>query len=316
MVGTYSTPENREWRKARRSAFIQDILGSLSQRPADLLSFEHVHQKLRLNEPQPAGLQDVPLDQIVGSVGRYADFTRFFFPRQENLQERWQRIEQLHASGRELPPIVLYQVGQVYFVHDGNHRVSVARQHGASSLKAIVWKYETSIPLDPNSDLDDLLCRAAHAAFVERTHLDRLRPDLPIQLSQPGAYDDLLREIEAQQQIFARIDRREVSGDEATALWYDLRYTPVVEIIRHYHILQHFPGLTEADLYLWLCRNRQELEASYGQQIYVEQAARELARRFGQNLLVRRITPVVGRLTGIVATWASERQRAPRPARR
>ncbi|MDH4138850.1 MAG: hypothetical protein OEW09_19365, partial [Anaerolineae bacterium] len=89
MRKTYTTSETWEWEQARRAAFVQDVLGAFTQRPADLLPFEEVRQKLQLRNVRYLGLQDVPLDHIVGSVGRYQDFTRAFFPRWDDLQDRW-----------------------------------------------------------------------------------------------------------------------------------------------------------------------------------------------------------------------------------
>ena len=113
----------QDWEQARRSAFIQDVLSAFTRRPTDLLPFEEVRQQLRLINAQYLGLRDVPLDQIVGSVGRYRDFTRAFSPRRRSLQERWRRINGLVAKGGGLPPIELYKVGDAFFVRDGNHRV-------------------------------------------------------------------------------------------------------------------------------------------------------------------------------------------------
>jgi hypothetical protein len=317
MRETYTAPENRAWRHARHSAFVEELVASLTHRPVDLMSFGDVQQKLQLGDLHYQGLQDVPLDQIVGSVSRYTDFTRFYLPRQDHLQERWQHIEQLLARGRDLPPVELYKVGEVYFVRDGNHRVSVARQHGLSSLGAIVWEYDTLVPLKPDSDVDDLLCKTAHAAFVARTNLDHVRRGMQIELTQPGGYGDLLREIEAHQQIFSRIERRGLSNDEAVALWYDIRYAPIIELIRQRHILQHFPGLTETDLYLWLGHNRRELEASHGYHIFLEEAARDLIRRFGRGpLLVCRIKQGIEWLAKATESWASDWFRAFRPVPR
>ncbi len=317
MRAVVSPPVSGDWRQARRSAFVQDVLAVFTERPADLMSFEHVQQKLQLCQVQYLDVQEVPLGLIVGSVGRYTDFTRAFFPRQDHLQERWQRIEQLLATARDLPPIELYKVGQVYFVRDGNHRVSVARQRGMSTLKACVWEYETPVPLEPDSDVDDLLCKTAHAAFVECTNIDHLCPDVQIKLTQPDGYEDLLREIEAYKQIFSEVDGREIPNDEAITLWYDIRYNPIVEIIRQCHVLQHFPGRTETDLYLWLCRNLQELEASYGHDILMEEGAHDLSRRFGRNLFpARRIKQAVGWSAAVTAAWASDRWRASRGALR
>ncbi len=317
MKASYSMAESREWRQARQSAFVQDVLGTFSQRSADLMSFEDVQQKLQLCNLQYLDLQEVALDQIVGSVGRYSDFTRAFFPRQDHLRERWQRIEELVATGRDLPPIELYKVGQVYFVRDGNHRVSVARQHGRSTLKACVWEYETHVPLEPNSDVDALLCKTAHDAFVERTHIDQVCPGAQIRITQPDGYDDLLREIQAYQQILSEIDRRELASDEALMLWYEIRYTPIIEVIRQRGVLQQFPGRTETDLYLWLCRNLRELEASYGHYVLGEEAAQDLSKRFGKSpFLVGRIGRAVGRSARVTAAWVSDRWRASQRALR
>ena len=308
MRGTYATPESREWRQARQSAFIQDVLAAFTRRSVDLISFEHVHQKLQLSNLRYLDLQTVPLDQIVGSVGRYADFTRAFFPRQDHLQQRWQRIEELVATGRELPPIELYKVGQVYFVRDGNHRVSVARQHGISTLKACVWEYETHIPLEPDSDIDDLLCKTARAAFMECTNIDHLCPGVQIKLTQPDGYEYLLSEIQAYQQILSEIDGREIPNDEAITLWCEIRYRPIVEIIRLCGVLQYFPGRTETDMYLWLCRNLQELEASYGHNVLLDEAAHELSKRFGRNRFPgRRINQAIGWSTKVMAVWVPDR---------
>jgi len=299
MRHTHAEPQSREWKQARRTAFVQDVLASFTQRPTSLLSFEQVSQKLQLSNVQYLGLQEVLLAQIAGSVGRYSDFTRAFLPRQDHLQDRWQRIEQLVATGHDMLPIELYQVGQVYFVRDGNHRVSVARQYGVPSLKAYVWQYETPIAFDPDADIDDLLCRTAHTSFLERTHVDRLCPDVQIRLTQPGGYEDLLGEIEAFQQVLSEIDRREVPFGEAVTLWCDIRYLPIVEIIRQRQVLAGFPGRTETDLYLWLCRNREELAASYEHGVLFEEAADDLASRFSEALFsVRPIRKAAGGIMG------------------
>jgi hypothetical protein len=283
MRRTYGVPESLGWKRARRAAFVQDIVATFTQRPESLLSFDHIYQKLKLDSVHYLDLQDVSLDHIVGSVGRYTDFTRAFLPRQDNLQDRWQRIEQMVTTGRELPPIELYQVGQAYFVRDGNHRVSVARQCGITKLKAYVWEYDTAVPLQPDSDVDELLCRTAHVAFLDRTQVDHLRPDLNIRLTQPDGYEDLLHEIKAYQQILSEVDRRELSFDEAVTLWCELRYVPIVVIIRERYALKEFPERTETDLYLWLCRNRRELEARYGHHVLMKEAADDLNERLGES---------------------------------
>ena len=299
MQADYPSTASPGWKQARRAAFVQDIMATLRQHPESLLDFDQISQKLNLaNTHYLEDLQEIPLDHIVGSVGRYADFTRAFLPRKDHLQERWQRIERLLDSGRSLPPIELYQVGEVYFVRDGNHRVSVARQRGYTHIQAHVWNYDTPIPLQPDSDVDELLCQVAHEAFQERTHLDQLCPELAIRFTQPGGYEELVLEIETYQQILSQIDRRDIPLDEAVIVWSELRYIPCVQIIRERQALDEFPSRTEADLYLWLGRNRQALAARYGHQVMMQEAADDLVEQAGsRSLLTSRIRKALARMT-------------------
>jgi hypothetical protein len=300
--------EAQAWKSARQAAFVQDVLAAFTGRPADLLQFEEVHQKLRLTNVHYLGLQDIPLDQIVGSVGRYQDFTRAFLPRRDNLKARWSQVQRLVTTGGGLPPIELYKVGQVYFVRDGNHRVSVARQQRAPTIQAQVWEYETQVPLTADTDLDDWLRKTAHAAFVERTQLASLCPDVRIRLTQPDGYEQLLCDIEAYQQVLSTIDERQVAFDEAVTLWCEMRYAPIIDIIRQHHILQEFPGRTESDLFLWLGRNQQELESRYKYRIMWEQAADDLAQRFGaRSWPVRQAYRVAGGLGAGALKWTTGR---------
>ena len=125
------------------------------------MSYEDVVKKLKgSGAKQRSGLRDIPLDAIVGSVGRYKDFTRKFSPRRGVAEERWARVKAIteHAGG--LPPIEVYQIGDAYFVIDGNHRVSVARQQGSPAIEAYVTNVDTKVLLDPSDPPDDFLINA------------------------------------------------------------------------------------------------------------------------------------------------------------
>ncbi|NLE45379.1 MAG: hypothetical protein GX620_11710 [Chloroflexi bacterium] len=296
----YSTTESRtDWRQARRTAFAQEIAAAFTQRPTDLLPFEEVRQRLQLRNARYLGLQDVPIDQIVGSVDRYEDFTRAFFPRHESMGSRWQRVNQLVSSSTGLSPVELYKVGEVYFVRDGNHRVSVARQHNAPSVQAYVYEYTARVPISSDTDINDLLIKAAHAEFVQRTNIDRLCPDVRIELTSPDGYEELLFEIEGFRQIISNIDEREVSFDEAVSLWCEMRYSPIVDIIEDRDMMRDFPNRTEADLYLWLRRSQEELDVRYGKQHQLEETADRLTRMFGEKLpFLRAIREGITRLAG------------------
>ncbi len=284
----------QDFRRARRRAALQDILAQLIGRPADLLSYEEATQKLRAEGATPRGLQEIPLDAIVGSVGRYADFTRSFLPRQDSDEERWARVKVQITDRSGLNPIRVYQIGQAYFVADGNHRVSVARQIGARTILAHVTEVCTKVPLSPQDKPDDLILKAEYADFLERTHLDRLRPGADLSVTVPGQYRLLEEQIAYQQRLLGLLEGpvhpREIPHEEAVTHWYDEVYRPAVQVIRERGILRDFPGRTETDLYVWVSRHRAALEEELGWDVRTADAAEHLVERSSprpQHVLTR-----------------------------
>lgn len=132
----------RDFEQAAHQVFWRDLRSRLTRKSNDLLSFDELGLYLPLARQRYRGLQVVPLGQIVGSEGRYRDFDRAFCPRQARTKERWLSINKAYYEQIDLPPIVLYQVGQIYFVRDGNHRVSVARTHRQEVIDAYVTEIE------------------------------------------------------------------------------------------------------------------------------------------------------------------------------
>ncbi len=250
-----------EFSQARQRAFIEEWLSFFTGRSNDLLSFEEVKQSLQLQDASYKGLQEIELAKIVGSTGRYRDFTRTFLPKSDLTQDRWRKVDDVAHSDLGFPPIEVYQVGEVYFVRDGNHRVSVARTHGAKTIEAYVIEYKTPVPVESQDALDDILLKMEHTEFFEQTHLDQLRPDQEVRFTEPGRYR-LLKEHIAFHKYLREIECGcEISYAEAVSSWYDQVYLPVVRLIHEREILKNFPGRTEADLYAWLSLHRAALEA-------------------------------------------------------
>ncbi len=273
------------WNQARRKAFWQKFSKAIgfSKQPTALLSFEDLQHSLRLAQNTYRGLQVVPLDKIVGSVGRYHDFTRTFLPLIESDGPRWQRIAELQMD-TGLPPIELYKVGEAYFVKDGNHRVSVARQFGATEIEAYVWEYETPVRgVAADGQVDDFIAKAEYRAFLDRTHLDITRPEQEIVLTEPGMYPSLELEIELFRENLQQIDSEPRTYPDAAAAWYDMVYTLAVDVIRESGALDIFPGRTEADLYVWVARHRKELEDQYGQRVSLRDAVAFIAEEQQQR---------------------------------
>lgn len=258
-------------------------MASLTGRSVQLLSYDDVRAKLKATGSSSRGLQEISLDAIVGSVGRYTDFTRHFLPRHNSDAHRWAGV-QLAATGLVgLPPIEVYQIGDAYFVLDGNHRVSVARQLGATHIEANVTEIHTKVPLTPDARPDDLIIKARYADFLERTHLDETHPGLDLNVTVPGQYRVLDQQIEWQRDYRAGQQGREVSLKEAAAEWYDQVYLPVIEVIRAQGILHDFPGRTETDMYVWVSQHREALEQELGWQIRPEAAVSNLASQFSST---------------------------------
>jgi len=113
---------------ARRAALVQDLLGVLKGRPVDLLPFDRVRAGLRLKHIVDRGLHDVPLERIVGTLGREREFNREFLPREEALRDRWEEVEELAEGPAGFPAVELYKVGDAYFVVDGHHRLRARHQ--------------------------------------------------------------------------------------------------------------------------------------------------------------------------------------------
>lgn len=269
-----------DFRRARQRGSLESIVAQLTGRSDRLLSFSEVSEQLRTGAAADIGLHQIPLDAIVGSVGRYADFTRSFLPRRESAQERWTRVRAAFPRVEDIPPITVFQIGDAYFVLDGNHRVSVARSLGATHIPAQVTVVESRAPLSAGAEQDELICQAQYAAFLEETALDELRPGADLTVTAPGQYRLLREQIEQHKQWLLRQEEREVAASEAAARWYDAIYQPVVAAIRRRGILRHFPGRTETDLYVWVVRHQAEIAEELGWEVASDLAAEHIIYRY------------------------------------
>ena len=280
----------QDFRSARWQGILEQMLAQLTGRSAELLAYDDVRTKLKATETAPRVLREIPLDAIVGSVGRYTDFTRSFLPRSGDDEERWVRVRVKMEELSGLPPIEVYQIGEAYFVRDGNHRVSVARELGASHIEAYVTEVQTKVPLTPDVQPDDLIVKAEYAEFLEQTHLDQLRPGADLTMSLPGRYQALLEHIDVYRFYLGLSEQREVSYEEAVAGWYDEVYMPIVQVIRNRATLREFPGRTEADLYHWISKHQAALQEELAWAVGPEDAAADLVYKAspkGQRLARR-----------------------------
>jgi uncharacterized protein DUF4032 len=262
-----------DFSRARFKAFLNRVRSVIEGRPTALLSYDEVKSALHVGGPIYRGVRTVRVDQIVGSLNRYHQFDRAFLPIEDQIRSRWQSVDRAFYQDISLPPVLLYKVGQVYFVVDGHHRVSVAREQGQEFIEAEVRECATKVNITPDLMPEDLVILGEKVHFLERTHLDDLRPEARIRLTIPDGFDRMLEHI-AVHRYFMGIDlKRDVSEQEAILHWYDTVYMPIVKVIRKSKILREFPGKTEGDLYLWVLDHQHYLAEEEGHPLQPPEAA-------------------------------------------
>ena len=144
---TFNRLAVQDFDQAINKAHWRDWISWLTRRSNNLMSLDVIRRTLPLKAEHYLGLQFVPLDKIVGSEGRYCDFDQAFFPRQSHLKGRWVSIDKAYYRAVSLPPVDLIKIDEVYFVRDGNHRISVARTRGQQFVDAYVTEIETPVSL-------------------------------------------------------------------------------------------------------------------------------------------------------------------------
>jgi hypothetical protein len=257
---------NRNVRKAQ----MQDLLGLITGTNTNLVNFEELAKRLNIRQEVGRRLEDVPVEKIVGSLGRYHDFTREFLPRARVNSDRWARLDAALNALEPIPPVDLYKIGEVYFVQDGNHRVSVARANRIDTIEAYVTELASPILLTLSDfERERWIIKMEYVDFLQETRLDLLRPGADLLLTVPGQYPIILNHIHVHGYLQnMELDRRgathRLGPSDIVMSWYDTIYLPVVEAIRRYNLLYEFPDRSEADLYLWITKHRERLSESFG----------------------------------------------------
>jgi hypothetical protein len=234
--------------RARRRLALSRLRRWLRREPGDIdhiLPFEEVVAALGRVQERDAGLAVVPLDAIVGTVDRMQGFDRHFRPTTPQVRARWERIAGAMRRGEAMPPVDLYRVGDVYFVKDGHHRVSVARALGRHDIDARVTEVVTRVGAGHDLLRADLPLKSHERVFLERVPLpaharDRVRP------SDPWAFAELAEGIEAWGWRWTQEHGRVMDRRELARRWYEEEYLPVVALLHDAGMLGHG---TEADAY-------------------------------------------------------------------
>ena len=277
-----------DFARARRNRLLADIGRRLRREPDDvglILPFEEVVEALGVVGREDLGLKVVPLDMIVGTVDRAADFDRGFRPTSPRLRSRWERIAAAQRRGESLPPISLYKVGDLYFVRDGHHRVSVAKSLGRQDIDAYVTEIQTRVRLGQDLLVSDLPLKGHERLFRERVPLGREERSR-IQVSDPWDYGVLAEAVEAwgfraMQDRGSYMERREVAH-----VWFTSEYLPVVEMLKAGDLIES--GETESDAYMRISAMRYRVLRTHE---WSDDVMEELVRREERRKRSRRRPP-------------------------
>jgi hypothetical protein len=210
-----------------------------------ILPFEEVARALGRIGERRLGLELIELDSIIGTVDRSREFDRDFRPTSPRVRERWQRINLAQRKGEAMPPIDVYRIGELHFVKDGHHRVSVARALGHRDINAYVTEVLTQVGADREIRLRDLPLKSHQRLFFERVPLpDEARQR--IQLSDEWRYAALAEAVEAWGFRASQARNQELSRHEVAESWFRDEYEPVVEMLREAQLVPKGVSGTEA----------------------------------------------------------------------
>ena len=276
--------------RAHARTNLSRIRSVLMGTPDELLSLDEVTAVIKPNSESYRGIQTVPLSLVIGSEGRYRDFNRKFLPKKSHLFEKWTRIDLAHQKDINLPPVKLYELNGVYFVRDGNHRVSVAKSRGVEFIDAEVTSLDSEIRIDPSMSQRDLrrqVIEYEKKIFWGSMNLKIKRPGIDISFTSPGRFEHLLKQVRCYQKHLSEEKGNPVPFEDVLMQWYDQIYLPIVSIIREGNFVSYFQGRTETDLYVWIFHHWEELRKKYGKNYPLIKAAQDFKRRTENNWLLK-----------------------------
>ena len=257
-TGLSGVDAQHDFLRARRRATAAKLVGRLRGEPDDVgvvLPYEEVIQALGFVSERSIGLKVVPLDQIVGSVDRGRDFDRRFRPTSGRSRGRWEQIAAAARRGEAFPPVDLVKVGQLYFVRDGHHRVSVARALGREDIDGYVTEVETRVDADQAMKLSDLPLKSHERVFFERVPVPP-EARAEIVLSDRDDYDELAEAVEAWGFRATQSRGEPLHRHETALLWLENEYRPVVAMLREAGLIE---GCTDTEAYMSIAAERYRL---------------------------------------------------------
>ena len=248
-TGLPSADAQHDFSRARRRRALSRLSARL-RRVDDvhhILPFEEVARALGRVGERRLGLELIELDSIIGTVDREREFDRDFRPTSPRVRERWQRINLAQRKGEAMPPIDVYRIGELHFVKDGHHRVSVARALGHRDINAYVTEVLTQVGADREIRMRDLPLKSHQRLFFERVPLPNEARER-IHLSDEWRYAALAEAVEAWGFRASQARNEQLSRQEVAEAWFRDEYVPVVEMLREAQLVPK--GVSDTEAYM------------------------------------------------------------------
>lgn len=278
-----SAQTEEDFAKARNKALFNEIQHLLSPEEASLISLNEVRSMVKTTAETYAGMQVIPIAKIIGSEGRYKDFDNHFFPKSAFLKNRWERVDEAAIMSVDLPPIKVYELAGMYFVRDGNHRVSVAKARGTEFIDAEVTTLQSEIKLKNPKNIKDVIRQILNyekREFYSETNFGDITEYWCLDFSTTGRYDVILQHILTHKYYMNQGIEEEITMEDAVLSWFNKVYLPLVCSIREHHILHNFPGRTLADLYVWIVKYWDQLKQKFGSEVPIDEAVTTFKKKY------------------------------------
>lgn len=279
-----------DFARARNKALFNEIQHLLSPEEAAMISFGEVRKVIKPQSETYIGMKVIPVDKIVGSEGRYKDFDNQFFPKRSIIRERWEHVDEAVIKDIVLPPIKVYELGGLYFVRDGNHRVSVAKAKGVEFIDAEVVSLQTEIKLSPARTLDGMMKQIIayeKRNFYFETNFGDITDYWVLDFSTAGQYDVIYNHILTHKYFINQKQTEEIPMEVAILSWFNNVYLPVVTTIAKYKIMKYFKKNTISDLYVWIIRFYDELKKKFGNELPLDQIVYDIKKEKKFSILSR-----------------------------
>ena len=285
-TGIFALQTEEDFNKARSKALFNEIQHFLNPEEAALISFSEIKSILKPKDEIYIGLKTIPIDKIVGSEGRYKDFDNRFFPKSGFLRERWKHVDEAQYESIILPPIKVYELGGLYFVRDGNHRVSVAKAHGIEFIDAEIVSLQSEIKLKPAYTLKSMIKEIIayeKRVFYTETNFGDITDFWSLDFTSTGQYDIVYNHILTHKAYVEKKENTAITIADAITSWFNEVYLPIIKTIDDGRVMRYFRAHTKSDLYVWIMRYWEELRKKFGEDVELNDAVRSFTQSKGTS---------------------------------